>query len=324
MAVINLNDIENVTLYTGNNGSSACTCKCPCCSQTARNRRYQGNIEQAIKMFDMLPKMKQLYLFGNPDVTVDSDFCHTVMLEAISRKIHVCFSTSGVGGINVLAKLLNNISPSMVDYISFSFDSIDEDEMSYMKGITYPMEKALKGIEWALERGYTVKVQPTLWSCNYNKTGEIIEFFRKKGVKWFTFHIGSLESGISLVTHKHLTPEQINMVHEQITKAVCIYNDIKVRCPIIYMECGENDEQKWYCMHPDRAKELLVMFTENGIKATHVPMASLFQEDLYFYLERVNQYDIPAIHESKKCPFTYGLSGTNETCCRYISKYWNY
>ena len=274
MPVIHLDRIEYVTLYTGDNGSMHCTCKCPCCSQKGRKRHYQGTIKQALEMFEKLPNMKQLYLFGNPDVTVDPNFCNVVMKEAIKRNIHVCFSTSGIGGKTILEKVVEGIPTTMVDYISFSFDGTTKQEMSFAKGIFYPMEKALKGLEWALNNGYAVKVQPTLWSYNYKKAGEIIGFFRHEGVKWFTFHIGSLESGIFLSSHQQLTPEQINAVHEQIAKIVKKYNDIKVRCPIIYMECGINEPQKWYCMHPDRVKELMVIFAEKEIKATHVPMAS--------------------------------------------------
>lgn len=324
MAVIYLDRIEHVTLYTGNNGSAYCTCKCPCCSQKGRNRHYQGTIKQAIKMFEKLTNMKQLYLFGNPDVTVDADFCHTVIEEAVRRNIHICFSTSGVGGKKVLEKLLKGIPTEMVDYISFSFDGTTKQEMSFAKGIDYPMERALEGLEWALKKGYTVKVQPTLWSYNYTKAEEIINFFSTKGVNWFTFHIGSLETEFGLPSHRHLTPEQIKEVHNQIDKAIGKSNHtIKAKCPIIYMECGENEPQKWYCMQPEKAKKLLVIFTEKGIRATHVPMASFFNENFGFYLENDNP-NIPEIPENGICPFGKKLSGKDDTCCRYVSKYWNY
>ena len=324
MSAIKLDRIEYITLYTGDNGSGYCTCKCPCCSQKGRDRHYQGNMKQVNKMFKKLPNLKQIYLFGNPDVTVDADFCNSVMREAVSRNIHVCFSTSGVGGEPVLVKLLKGIPTEMVDYISFSFDGTTKQEMSFAKGISYPMEKSLQGLQWALNNGYTCKVQPTLWSYNYTKVEEIINFFRNKGVKWFTFHIGSLESEIDLPSHQHLTPEQIEYVHYQISKAVNKHIDIKVRCPIIYMKCGTNEKEKWYCMHPDRAKELLVMLTKEGIKATHAPIASSLREDLTFEIGVDEVNDVPEIPENEFCPFSKKLSGRDDTCCRYISKYWNY
>ena len=324
MSVINLDKIEYVTLYTGNNGAKFCTCKCPCCSQKGRERHYQGTMSQINVLLNKIPNIKQLYLFGNPDVSVDADFCHAVINEAVKRNIHICFSTSGVGGKEILTKLLNGISTKMVDYISFSFDGITQEEMSFSKGISYPMEKSLQGLEWAIDNGYITKIQPTLWSYNYKNVEKIICFFRNKGVKWFTFHIGSLEAGIYLPSHQHLTPNQIKCVHNQICKAVQKYNDIKVRCPIIYPECGENDKQKWYCMHPQRAKELLIILTENGIEATHAPIASLIWEDLIFRLDVEQIKDVPAIPENDFCPFSKKLSGRDDTYCRYISKYWNY
>ncbi len=322
MAIIDLNKIEYVTLYTGSNGSNGCTCKCPCCSQRKKERQYQGTLEQAISMFESLPNMKQLYVFGNPDITVDTKLCHDIIKEAVRRNIHVCFSTSGIGGICTLKKMLNDIPCEMVDYISFSFDGITKKDMSLFKGIDYPMEKALAGLDWAINNGYTVKVQPTLWFSNYTKVKDIIEYFVNKGVKWFTFHIGSLESGISLDSHKHLTKEQIKEVHYQIECAVQKYRDIKVRCPIIYRECGENDPSKWYCMHPERIKELLIIFEESGIKATHTPMASIYFDNFSFYLDNIP--DIKPLAYKNFCPISKELSGKDDTCCRYISKFWNY
>ncbi len=322
MAFIDLSKIKYVTLYTGDNGSASCTCNCPCCSQKGRNRKYQGTMNQALDMFEKLPNMEQLYIFGNPDVTIDTDFCHSIIVEAVNRNINVSFSTSGVGGENTLKRLLNNISTASIDYISFSFDGTTEEEMSFSKGIAYPMEHALKGVEWAINNGYTVKVQPTLWTYNYTKTETIIDYFVSKGVTWFTFHIGSLEAEVDMPSHKHLLPEQINVVHSQIEHAVQKHKNIKVRCPIIYLQCGKNEVHKWYCMHPERIQELLITFTEKGIKATHVPMASIYRNDLSFDLG--TSVDIPAISESQHCPFSNELAGRNDTCCRYISKYWNY
>ena len=324
MAIINLDAVEYITLYTGNNGPEFCLCNCPCCSQLGRGERYQGTIQQVMVMFDKLPNLKQLYLMGNPDVTVDQDFCNEVMKEAVKRNIHVCFSTSGLGGKKVLSILLKDIPSSMVDYISFSFDGTRKEEMSLLKGIDYPMEEALEGLEWCIENGYIVKVQPTLWSSNYNNTEEIIDFYVRKGVKWFTFHIGSLESGIILPTHQHLSPKQIMKVYEQISDSVYKYSDIKVRCPIIYTECGENDPQKWYCMHPERVTELLIFFTEDGIKATHAPIVSIWEKDLIFDIEKLENIDVRAIQENEICPISEKLSGRADTICRFVCKYWNY
>lgn len=320
---MNLANIENITLYTGDNGTEYCTCNCPGCSQKGKNRKYQGTISQAIQLLDNLPNLRQLYILGNPDPTVDLKFCNEVAKLATRKNIHVCFSTSGVGGKSAVKKLLKDIPKEMVDYISFSFDGTTKDEMSFAKGINYPMENALEGLEWTIENGYTIKIQPTLWSFNYNKIEEIISFYVSKGVKWFTFHIGSLEGGVNLLSHKHLTPEQVNKVHESIERAVKHF-DIQVRCPVIYPECGNNDDTKYYCMHCERVKELLAVFTSEGIMVTHVPIISSVDERLSFILDDASKVYIPEFPESKICPFSYMLSGRNDTYCRYVSKFWNY
>ena len=89
MLQIKLSDITHVTLYTGNNSPWYCTCSCPCCSQRKREQKYQGTINQANTFFNMLPNLKQLYIFGNPDPSVDSDFCYRIIKMAIDRGIHI-------------------------------------------------------------------------------------------------------------------------------------------------------------------------------------------------------------------------------------------
>jgi MoaA/NifB/PqqE/SkfB family radical SAM enzyme len=272
----------------------------------------------------MLPNLKQLYIFGNPDPTVDVDFCHQIIKMAMARNIKVCVSTSGVGGKTFYKELLKGIPSDVVDYISVSIDSVDEEKLSMLKGRPYPFKKAIEGIKWLLNSGYTVKIQPTLWSSNFEDVEEIMEYFISIGITWFSFHIGSLESGINLPTHHHLTCEEVRNVHLSIQRVVERHWDenIQVRCPVIYPELGGNDETKWYCMK-ETIGELLVTFTERGIKGTSVPMASLFKDDLSFYFEAgVDTIEIPSAEEAKTCPISMELSGRKGTICRYVSKYW--
>lgn len=325
MPKIELSKVSNVTLYTGNNSPWYCTCSCPCCSQLQRNQRYEGTLEQANTFFEMLPNLKQLYIFGNPDPTVDLGFCHQMMEMAISRGIEVCTSTSGIGGKATYEKLLNGIPASMVVYVSVSIDSVNEQKLSVLKGKQYSLPKAIDGIKWLLENGYTVKIQPTLWSSNFNDVEETLEYFIQMGINWFTFHIGSLESGVKLPTHRHLTVDEMRSVHEVIQHVVNRHKDkyITIRCPVIYPELWHNDETKWYCMKESSITELMITFTEKGIKGTHVPMLSLQDEEFSFYFEKgQNEIQLPSIKKESICPISKELSGTNKTFCRYISRYW--
>lgn len=323
MPKIELSKVTNVTLYTGNNSPWYCTCSCPCCSQRKREQHYEGTLDQANIFFEMLPNLKQLYILGNPDPTVDLDFCHQIMKMAMARKINVSFSTSGIGGKVSYEKLLKGIPNSIVDYVSVSIDTVDEQKLNILKGRQYSLKKSVDGIKWLLDNGYTVKIQPTLWSSNFNDVEELMEYFIHIGVYWFTFHIGSLESGVSLPTHRHLTVNELHNVHDAIQSVVDRHKDkhISVRCPVIYPELWHNDETKWYCMKDSSITELMVTFTEKGIVATHVPMLSFFNEELSFYFkEGQDEIYLPSLKKDNICPISKELSGKNKTFCCYISR----
>ena len=325
MPKIELSKVTNVTLYTGNNSPWYCTCSCPCCSQRKREQHYEGTLDQANAFFEMLPNLKQLYILGNPDPTVDLDFCHQIMKMAMARKINVSFSTSGIGGKVSYEKLLKGIPNSIVDYVSVSIDTVDEQKLNILKGRQYSLKKSVDGIKWLLDNGYTVKIQPTLRSSNFNDVEELMEYFIHIGVYWFTFHIGSLESGVSLPTHRHLTVNELHNVHDAIQSVVDRHKDkhISVRCPVIYPELWHNDETKWYCMKDSSITELMVTFTEKGIVATHVPMLSFFNEERSFYFkEGQDEIYLPSLKKDNICPISKELSGKNKTFCCYISRYW--
>lgn len=321
MAVIDIKKVTNVTIYTGDKGAESCTCKCPCCSQTSRERTYQGTLEQVAEMLELLPSLQHAYLCGNPDPSVDSLYCNYLMKKCVEKGIKVSFSTSGVGGKKTMQTLLDGIPTEMVDYASISYDATTKEEMSFFKGVNYPMESSLEGLQWLVDQGYTVKVQPTLWNSNYQKAGELIEFFRARGVRWFTFHVGSLESGVNLTTHQHLTSKQLKEVHELIDKAVRTKPDVKVRCPDFY-DHGQWDG-KFYCMHPETCVELLLFFSPEGIRATHAPIAAAYTSKMSWILGK-EPAEVPDLKGSEYCPFSTRLTGGNSTHCRFLSRYWGY
>ena len=324
MPKIKLSNITHVTLYTGDNSPWYCTCSCPCCSQRKREQHYQGTLEQATKFFNTLPNLKQLYIFGNPDPSVDVDFCHEVMKMAMEKNINICVSTSGIGGKNIYEKLLRGISSSVVDYISVSIDTVDEHKLCILKGRHYSFQKSIKGIQWLLDNSYNVKIQPTLWSSNFQDLEELMEFFIHMGIYWFTLHIGSLESNVSLPTHRHLNVDELKSVHQTIQRVVNRHKTehIKVRCPVIFPELLFEDNSKWYCMKKN-INEIMVTFTEKGIKGTHVPMSSLINTNLAFYFEEGKDIvELPTLEKKSICPISKELSGINKTICRYVSKIW--
>lgn len=318
MIKLDINQVNLIALYTGNKGYSVCPCKCPCCSQKDVEGTYQGNLQQIKVILDNFKNLEQLYFFGNPDPVVDADFCNKASKLAIENGVNVSYSTSGIGGVKKLKELLKGIDSKNVDYISFSIDSVNPEKLSMLKGIKYPFDYAVDGIKWAIDSGYITKIQPTLWSSNYMDTASIIEYFALLGVKKFSFHVGSVETN-SLLTHQHLTPEQIKNVHSQIDDITKKY-DVAVTCPVIYPSCGDNNEHKWYCMNPKECYNWLVFLRENGVFATHVPIMSEFDEKYCFditkpiYVEEYNRQDF--------CPLS-DYTAKTKTLCRYISKTWN-
>ena len=318
MVKLDISKINLIALYTGNKGYNVCPCSCPCCSQKNVGGTYQGNIKQVELLLDKFNHLEQLYLFGNPDPVVDTNFCNFASKLAIDRGVHVSYSTSGVGGKKKLEQLLKGIEPQFVDYISFSIDSVDKEKMNVLKGIEYPFDAAIEGIRWANENGYKTKIQPTLWSSNYMDVYSIIEYFSKLGTKWFSFHVGSIETN-DISTHLHLTPDQMKNVHTQIEEVTKYYNS-HIVCPVIYASCGDNDIHKWYCMNPKECYNWLVFLRENGIFATHVPIMSEFNDKYCFDITK------PIYVEEHKfqdyCPM-YERTAKTKTLCRYIAKTWN-
>ena len=284
MAIFKTSEITNLTIYTGEKGKESCICKCPACSQSGSICNYQGTKEQQDELLRIFPNLKQLYILGNPDPCVDTKYCNTLSKKAIDNGSKVCYSTSGVGGVNTLKDLLDGIKPCDVDYLSFSIDSIDKEKMNLLKGIKYPFDYAIDGIKWAMNKGYKIKIQPTLWSCNYMDAYSLVDYFSKMGVDYFSFHVGSIEKA-NIPTHQHLTEEQIKNVHMNLDKISKIHN-VHICCPVIYPSLGINDDTRWYCMHPENNRAWLVFLRRDGIYGTNTPIASEINDKFMFKLEK--------------------------------------
>ena len=318
MTRLNNDSVNYITLYTGTKGYHNCYCKCPCCTQKNVNDTYQGKIEQIHELLDKFKNIKQMYLLGNPDALVDASFCNAVSKVSIDKGANVCYSTSGVGGLGKVEQLLQDIPSQNVDYVSFSIDSLDQKKMSILKGINYPWDSVMEAINWLIKNNYPVKIQPTLWSSNYQDVYKIMEYFSNLGVNLFSFHIGSNETDI-FNTHKHLTEEEMKYVHEEITKAVSKYH-VKASCPVIYPSVYQNDPSKWYCMQPEKCRELQVVLRENGIYVTNVPIISELNEK-YFY--NINEpIDLKQIPKDDVCPIHEETAKT-KTLCRYVKRNWS-
>lgn len=83
---VGLEKVTDLTLYTGTYGKEKCSCNCIGCTQDGYikgKKPYQGTIEQIKEIIKKLPNLENAYLLGNPDVSVDTEFCNKAAKEFI-------------------------------------------------------------------------------------------------------------------------------------------------------------------------------------------------------------------------------------------------
>ena len=287
-----LNKVEELTLYTGTYGRKKCTCSCIGCTQESygkKHKDYQGTIEQIDIIIKKLPNLKNAYILGNPDVSVDTEFCNNVAREFIKNGKKVMFSTSGYNGLEVIKKLTKGIDADKINYISYSIDTINNKKLQYLKGNkNINIEEIDKAIKYCLSKNIIVKIQPTIWEINQDDYKEIIEYYSKMGIKWFTFHAGSFESlQESKVTLKHVNPKKWMEIVKEINR-LAIRKNLKIKAPKIFLNDSEwkkyKENNKVYCQNG--GKGLQIWMQENGLKATFCPVLSEVMEDFTFDLEK--------------------------------------
>lgn len=277
----NLSNIDELTLYTGTNGRRGCSCNCPGCSQTNYGEQHahnfhQGTLTQIQEIINLLPNLKKAYILGNPDCSVDTVFCSEAAKLFIKHKIHVMFSTSGIGGVKTLKQLLERLDLSFIDYISFSIDSIYPKTESLLKGTNIEYDTLLKGIEYCQALGIPIKIQPTIWQINQNSCIEIMEFFNSKyNIDWFTFHVGSLEGVYprSPKTCQHVMPDRWHNTSQEIIEYAKL-NNLHVYVPLIFLTENEYEIYKQnyipHCQNPNPTN--LQIWMEQNLQATFYPI----------------------------------------------------
>jgi len=278
-----LNLIDEVTIYTGTNGKSGCSCNCPGCSQTSYskghiNQNYSGTLEQIHQLIQLLPNLKKAYFLGNPDCSVDPKFCSEAAKMFITNGIHVMFSTSGIGGEKVLKDLLNGLDTDFVDYVSFSIDSIDPLTESILKGKKVDYDILTSGIEYCQSIDIPIKIQPTIWQINQDTCIDLMDYFHSTyQLNRFTFHVGSLEGLYPSQSYvcKHVLPDKWhNTAREIITYSQ--ENDLTVSVPFIFLTEEEYKiYQESYLPHCNKSKPTdIQVWLEKDIKATFFPLLS--------------------------------------------------
>ena len=294
MKFMKIQPVHSVTVYTGTGGQSHCHCKCQFCTQNYGSNQppfYQGNIDDVKKLISAIPGLKEAYILGNPDPVVDPKFCNNAAKLFIKAGCKVMFSTSGIGGKRTMKTLLDGIPADMVKYVSFSVDSLKPDVTNFLKGVRLPLDQVESGIEFCIEKGIPVKIQPTLWTVNYEEVESLVTyFFEKFGIKWFTFHVGSLESYHG-EENFHLPASTVRQVYKKVHQLQERYK-LEIKMPLNMLTSDEfevySKEYTPHCKNPTPT-DIQVWFTHKGILASYCSVwPSVNPSACVFALEKEN------------------------------------
>lgn len=309
-------NIGCATVYTGTNGRKYCTGNCRFCSQAGHplsERPYQGTLEDIRETIRALPNLKEVYLLGNPDPSVDTDFCNEAAKLFVENGCKVMFSTSGWGGKQTMEKLLDGISPSDVKYVSFSVDSLIPETVKFLKGISLPLEVVEEGISYCIERGFSVKIQPTLWDVNQDEAQKLIRYFLDKyDIRWFTFHFGSMQTYRGKENH-HVSARGVRKLHDEIME---LAQELGLDCKIpksILTKDEYKDYIDKYTTHCTDKKpyDLQVWLTSEGPKAAYCSvLPSVCPEMAVFDLSTEDRV-APCGPDCKQCPVQEATLGPN-------------
>lgn len=281
-------EIKSLTLYTGSNGRKGCSCKCKGCSQKRYgmdHEYYQSSLEQIEEILSYLPNVERTIILGNPDPSVDPKFCNSVAKLLVSKGIRVRFSQSGYKALSTARIVLNGVDSSMVDYYSFSIDSVDEKKLQYLKGKRISLVDVDEAIEFLLKNGYRPKVQPTLREYNKKEYEDIFRYYIAQGVDWFSYHAGSYETNNGNEDFStHITPIEWREIVNHLLN-LSEKNNVSLHIPYIFLT--ENEFEDYSAVYGDACdlKSLLntqIWIEEDTYRTTHCPL----------YAE-INKFDYP-------------------------------
>ena len=282
-------DIEFIGLYTGSNGKKGCTSNCIGCAQTRygdTHCNYQGTLLQIDEIIRQLPNLKKVAIFGNPDISVDPYFCNMAAKRFIEHGIMVRFSTSGVGGVEIIKKVLNGLDVDMIEYVNYSIDTIDLEKAKWLKGRKINLKDIKDAINYCKNNRVAVHLQPTIWEENKSDIDELINYFKNVlEVSDISAHFGSLEGLYDTTEIHHVAEDYLrNVYNKMIAYGAYI--------PKILLNDDELEEYKSFttpCSNND-SSILEIYLEQDGIKATYCPLLASRHPEYMFSLtdEEIN------------------------------------
>lgn len=316
-------DIVSLTIYTGSNGKKGCICKCKGCSQEKYGRQhafYQGTIQQLYDVLYAMPNLKRAIILGNPDPLVDITYCNEISRILTQNNINVRYSTCGYDALNFVQTISEGVDPKRIDHISFSIDTIDEVKLSEMKGRFISLNGICDAIHWCNRNGIRVKIQPTLWTSNYNNSKKIMDFFINVGVNWFSFHAGSFETLPDDIEQEHVDPWEWRKLCKKLGE-YCVLNNLSLHMPLLFLNDKEFLE---YCKErgprccPSKLRNTQIWLEDGYIRTTHCPLLNEvynFQYNLYDDNDTFFDINIPL---DAYCPISSNCLG-KKLCSKSVN-----
>jgi len=262
-----LHSVEMCGLFTGTNGRRGCTGNCAGCyvgTIEEDHPMYQGNIEQTKELLELLPNLKRVLIFGNPDPSVDPEFCNETAKLLQNKGIQVLFISNGVGGVETVKKVIDGLDTSLIFEFGFSIDTLDEKKNSAMRGVKLSLENTLYSMEYLKGLGVKTKTSFTIWPANMDENwSEYVKYFESRGIN-VDHGFGCIQASQGRVHH---VPEEkileIRKAYTDMKLATILANDKEYET---YMS-GYVANNKLKCT---TLKNITAYFTNGGIKATYL------------------------------------------------------
>ena len=273
-----LNSVKACALYTGTNGRRKCTSKCIGCflgEFELNHPIYQGNIEQVHELLSVLPNLERVAIVGNPDPSVDPEFCNEAARILQNKGVKIMFCTSGIGGIEVARKLVDGLDPSLVFRFAFSIHSLDEEKDSIMKGVKISHQSVFESMKYIQNLGINVSALFSLWPINEDDDWVAYkEFFESRGI-YTSGRFGNVEGARGRI--KAISEEKILEIREKnkdVRLGVILANDEEY-ADYLSLYASKNELR---CTHCERIN---VYLTEDGVKvSSFCPMLANVQSEL--------------------------------------------
>lgn len=325
-----LKNISKIVLYTGSNTRCDCTCNCLGCflgDSKTRKASYQGELEQIHEMLNVLPNLKSVRMYGNPDISVDAHFCNAVAKCLQNKGIELEFFTSGIGGAKVIETVLDEISPSSVKRVIFSVDTLSIEKLTQMKGTKISLETILEGIECCNRLNIPFSVLAVIWPMNVDDDWIAYHnFFKSFGARNVIARFGSVEGTTGNVSH---VPE------DKVLEIIEKYKSSPIILNKLFINNDEHEGRMFGAEFYDRSKikctdwslssaDSLYVYLEDGtIKATSIcPYFADLSPNHYVSIHSIETLEAPFTGDVNECPIAGRLLGYKPVKSRSICRYY--